>query len=55
MLIRILQSVGILNECVIVVGKSDVVHRGDGSPGAKLVEYWNETSPYWHNPNCTIN
>ena len=54
MLIRILQSKGILNECVTLVGKSDVVYRGDGSPGAKLVEYWSQNSPYWHQ-NCTIN
>ena len=54
MLIRILQSKGILNGCVTLVGKSDVVHRGDDSPGTKLVEYWSQNSPYWHQ-NCTIN
>ena len=54
MLIRILQSKGILKECVTLGGKSDVVHRGDGSPGTKLVEYWSKYSPYWHQ-NCTIN
>ena len=54
MLVRILQSKGILDKCVTLVGKSDVVHRGDDSPGTKLVEYWSKYSPYWHQ-NCTIN
>ena len=53
-LIRILQSELILNKCVTVVGRNDVVHRKDDSPGKKLVEYWSEESPNWHK-NCTIN
>ena len=54
MLIRILQTKGILNKCVTLVGKSDVVHREGDSPGAKLVEYWSQNSPYWHQ-NCKYN
>ena len=53
MLIRILQSELILNKCVTLVGRSDVVDRRDHSPGKKLVGYWSHNSPYWHQ-NCAI-
>ena len=52
MLIRILRSKGILEECVTLVGKSDVVHREGDSPGKRLVEYWSANSPFWH-MDCT--
>ena len=51
-LIRILRSEEILEDCVTLVGKSDVVHREGDSPGTRLVEYWTENSPFWHT-NCT--